>query len=128
MERAPSTWNTVPVPPLFDDFPYGRDTPRLSPTGTHVAVGVYRPSGGPDLLVYDVASGALVDGAGGSDFYSWSSSGDVWASDVRVTAAETYGARLEIRLDRPAQAGEAVLVEVWSEAESSTAAKQKHSP
>jgi hypothetical protein len=41
---------------------------------------------------------------------------DEWASDVRITAAETYGARLEIRLDRPAQAGESVLVEVWSEA------------
>jgi hypothetical protein len=41
---------------------------------------------------------------------------DEWASDVRVTAAETYGARLEIRLDRPAKAGEAVLVEIWSEA------------
>jgi hypothetical protein len=42
---------------------------------------------------------------------------DEWAGDVRITAAETYGVRLEIRLERPAQAGEAVLVEVWSEVE-----------
>jgi hypothetical protein len=42
---------------------------------------------------------------------------DEWAGDVHITAAETYGARLEIRSSRPAQAGESVLVEVWSEAE-----------
>jgi hypothetical protein len=42
---------------------------------------------------------------------------DEWAEDVRITEAETYGTRLEIRLNRPASAGESVLVEVWSQAE-----------
>ena len=75
------TWTGQLVPSILDEFPYGRDVPRVSPPGTHLALGVYRASGTPDLVVYDVATGVQVEGAGGSDFYTWSASGDVWTSD-----------------------------------------------
>lgn len=96
---ALDTWTATAVPFVLDQLRQGYDTPRLSPSGTHLAVTSYTSSS-PELLLFDVMSGERLATTGGTSSNMWGVSGDIWASDGSgIFAMDAMGALVFESLD-----------------------------